>query len=289
MTTLLKKFTRLLCFPLRRVSAVLIIFPFILSAIPGEKSPQAAESEADLAKKTQNPVADMISVPFQNNFNFNYGPNNDLQYVLNVQPVIPIHLDKEWNLVTRTIIPVINQPWPESKFGLGDINATLFLSPAKLLPVAEGGLFWGVGPILQFPTATNDILGSGKWAAGPSAAVGYLGKTWVLGALANNMWSFAGENERPYVNLMTVQPFINYNLPDAWYLSFSPIITANWSAKDSQQWTVPLGGAVGKIFRIGKLPFNAQLGAYYNVVRPDIIGPEYSIRAQIALLLPSFK
>ena len=288
MTTLLKKFNRLLRFPLRRVAAVLIIFPFILLAISGEKSPQAAESEADLAKKTQNPVADMISVPFQNNFNFNYGPNNDLQYVLNLQPVIPIHLDKEWNLVTRTIIPVINQPWPESKFGLGDLNTTLFLSPAKLLPVAEGGLFWGVGPILQFPTATNDILGSGKWAAGPSAVVGYLGKTWVLGALANNMWSFAGEDERPYVNLMTVQPFINYNLPDAWYLSFSPIITANWSAKHSQQWTVPLGGAVGKIFRIGKLPFNAQLGAYYNVVRPDDIGPEYSIRAQIALLLPSF-
>ena len=288
MTALLKKFNRLLRFPFRRVVAALI-FPFILSAIPGEKNPQAAESEADLAKKTQNPVADMISVPFQNNFNFNYGPNNDLQYVLNVQPVIPIHLDKEWNLVTRTIIPVINQPWPESKFGLGDLNTTLFLSPAKLLPLAEGGLFWGVGPILQFPTATDDILGGGKWAAGPSAVVGYLGKTWVLGALANNIWSFAGEDERSYVNLMTVQPFINYNLPDAWYLSFSPIITANWSAKDSQQWTVPLGGAVGKIFRIGKLPFNAQLGAYYNVVRPDIIGPEYSIRAQIALLLPGFK
>jgi hypothetical protein len=164
----------------------------------------------------------------------------------------------------------------------------LFLSPAKLLPVAEGGVFWGVGPVLQFPTATNDVLGSGKWAAGPTAVVGYLGKTWVLGAVANNIWSYAGDGDRPYVNFMTLQPFVNYNLPNAWYLQFSPIITANWSAKDSQQWTVPLGAGLGKIFRIGKLPFNANLGAYYNVVRPDIVGPEYSIRAQIALLLPSF-
>ncbi len=244
------------------------------------------ETDSDLAKKAQNPVADLISVPFQNNINFNYGPNNDVQYVLNVQPVIPVSLNKDWNLVTRTIIPVLNQPWPESRFGLGDINATFFLSPAKLLPVAQGGLFWGVGPSLQFPTATNDVLGSGKWAAGPNAVVGYLGKTWVLGLLANNIWSYAGDDERPYVNFLTVQPFINYNLPDGWYLSFSPIITANWSAKDSQQWTLPLGGAVGKIFRIGRLPFNASLGAYYNVVRPDVIGPEWSIRAQIATLLP---
>jgi hypothetical protein len=173
---------------------------------------------------------------------------------------------------------------------LGDANITLFLSPARLLPVAEGGLFWGVGPILQFPTATNDVLGSSNYAAGPNAVVGYLGKTWVLGALANNIWSYGSTSsyDRPYTNFMTVQPFINYNLPKAWYLSFSPIITANWQAKDSQQWTVPVGAAVGKIFRIGKLPFNANLGAYYNVARPDVIGPEYQIRAQIAILLPSF-
>jgi hypothetical protein len=264
------------------ISSCLLLTPLAADPLWG------AESESELAKKTQNPVADLISVPVQNNFNFNYGPDNDVQYVLNVQPVIPIHLNQEWNLVTRTIIPVINQPWPETRFGLGDVNATFFLCPAKPLPFAEGGLFWGVGPILQFPTATNDVLGSGKWAAGPSVVVGYLGKTWVFGALANNIWSYAGDDQRQSVNFMTAQPFINYNLPDAWYLSFSPIITANWSANESRVWTVPLGGSVGKIFRIGRLPFNANLGAYYNVVRPDIIGPEYSIRFQVALLLPGF-
>ena len=245
-------------------------------------------AEGDLAKMTQNPVSDLISVPFQFNFNFNYGPDNDVQSILNIQPVIPIHLNKEWNLVTRTIIPVIDQPWPESKFGLGDVNMSLFFSPAKLKPVAEGGLFWGVGPILGFPTATDNVLGSDKWTAGPAAVVGYLGKTWVFGGLANNLWSYAGDNDRPSVNFLTFQPFINYNLPDAWYLSFSPIITANWQANSSQRWTVPLGGAVGKIFRIGKVPFNGLLGAYYNVIRPDVTGPEWQIRFQTALLLPSF-
>lgn len=104
----------------------------------------------------------------------------------------------------------------------------------------------------------------------------------------SNIWSYAGDDNRPYVNFMTVQPFINYNLPDAWYLQFSPIITANWSAKDSQVWTVPVGGAVGKLFRVGKLPINTLLGAYYNVVRPETIGPEWTVRFQFALLLPSF-
>jgi len=266
---------------------IALISAFFLMAALTVGPVQGDESDSDLAKKTQNPVADLISVPFQNNFNFNYGPNNDMQNVLNVQPVIPFHLSSNWNLITRTIIPIISQPWPESKSGLGDINTSLFLSPAKMVRVGEGSLFWGVGPILQFPTATNDVLGNGKWAAGPAAVVGYLGETWVLGAVANNIWSYAGDDDRPSVNFMTIQPFINYNLPDAWYLSFSPIITTNWNAVDNQQWTVPLGGGVGKIFRIGKLPFNANLGAYYNVVNPDVIGPEWSIRAQIAILLPS--
>ncbi len=257
---------------------------------PAPKAPNVQEghSNTELAKKLQNPVADLISIPFQNNFNFNYGPNYQTQYNLNVEPVVPFHLTHDWNLVTRTIIPFINQPWPESRFGLGDINTTLFLSPSQMVPVAGGHLFWGVGPILQFPTASHDVLGSGKYAAGPAGVVGYHGKTWVLGVLANNLWSYAGDDNRPYVNFMTVQPFINYNLEDGWYLAYSPIITANWSAKSSQVWTVPLGGAVGKVFRVGKVPFNANLGYYRNVIRPDNIGPEYQIRFQIALLLPSF-
>jgi hypothetical protein len=127
------------------------LFSFLLAALTAAPLRAAEESDAELAKKTQDPVADLISVPFQNNFNFNYGPNNDVQYVLKVQPVIPFHLTKEWNLITRTIIPVINQPWPRARFGLGDANITLFLSPARLIPISSGGLFWGLGPIPEIP------------------------------------------------------------------------------------------------------------------------------------------
>ena len=251
-----------------------------------------AESDEELAKKTQNPVADLITVPFQNNFNFNYGPNNDLQSVLNIQPVIPIHLSEDWNLVTRTIIPVINQPWPQSRGGLGDINTSLFLSPANTGPNCRTGkLFWGVGPILQFPTATNDVLGSSNYAAGPAGVVGYFGKTWVFGIIG----------QQPLVLcLHLVLPPALYEFYDGPTLhqlqpaeglvplGFRRSLRPTGARKDRQVWTVPVGGAVGKIFRIGKIPFNANLGAYYNVVRPETIGPEWSIRAQIAILLPTF-
>lgn len=239
------------------------------------------QQETELAKKTQNPVSDLISIPMQNNINFRYGPGSNTQNVLNIQPVVPLTLNKEWNLVTRTIVPVIDQPAPERKFGLGDIQLSIFLSPAS-----PDKFIWGVGPALQFPTATGDSLGQGKWAAGPTA-VGLLMKgPWVLGLLANNLWSYAGESNRPEVNQFLAQPFINYNLPKGWYISLSPIITANWKADHaSDEWTVPLGGGVGKVFMVGKLPFNGSVAVYKNVVKPDM-GPDWTIRVQIGLLLP---
>jgi hypothetical protein len=143
-----------------------------------------------LQATTQNPVANLISVPFQNNFNFGIGPNDATQWVLNVQPVIPITLNKDWNLITRTITPIINQPSPgsgiPSAFGLGDINPMVFLSPAS-----SGKLIWGAGPTMTFPTATNSLLGNGKWEAGPAFVVLTMPGHWVIGALANNQWSFA--------------------------------------------------------------------------------------------------
>ena len=152
----------------------------------------ASESGTErLAKETQNPIANLISVPFQNNFNFGIGPNDATQWVLNVQPVIPITLNKDWNLITRTIMPIINQPSPgpgiESAFGLGDINPTVFLSPKN-----SGKLIWGVGPTMTFPTATDSLLGNGKWSAGPALVVLMMPGHWVIGALANNQWSLAG-------------------------------------------------------------------------------------------------
>ena len=188
----------------------------------------AADNETELAKKTQNPVADLISVPFQNNFNFGAGSKDEMVWILNVQPVIPIKLNQEWNLITRTIMPIISLPslFPDADnaFGLGDINPSFFLSPSK-----PSKFLWGAGPTLTFPTATNRSLGSGKWSMGPAAVGLFMDGPWVLGALANQQWSFAGWGDKE-VNALLIQPFINYNLPHGWYLVSGPIITGDFSA-----------------------------------------------------------
>jgi hypothetical protein len=237
-----------------------------------------------LAKKTQNPVADLISVPFQNNFNLRAGADHDQTiYILNVQPVIPLRLTEDWNLITRTIAPIINQPslFPgdESAFGLGDLNPTFFLSPAK-----PGKFIWGVGPTFTLPTATDSRLGSGKWSMGPAAVGLVMDGPWVAGALVNQQWSFAGWRDQD-VSQLLIQPFVNYNLPDAWYLVSAPILTANWEASSGNKWTVPLGGGVGKLFKLDKLPINTQLQAFYNVERP-LFAADWQLRFQFQLLFP---
>jgi hypothetical protein len=262
-----------------------ICFSFIVLLIMGIGPYAAAEeSNTDLAKKTQNPVADLISIPLQNNMNFGIGPNNRMQNVLNVQPVIPISLNREWNLITRTIMPIIKQPdlatTKDDTWGLGDVNFSAFLSPAD-----SGSFIWGIGPSVQFATGTHDSTGTRKWAAGPSVVGLSIQGPWVAGALFQQIWSFAGNNDRADISQALVQPFLNYNLPNGWYLTSSPIITANWEATNGNKWTVPVGGGFGKVFRIGKLPFNANCGYYANVVRPDP-GPDWTLRLQIALLLP---
>ena len=238
----------------------------------------------DLAKAAQNPIANMISLPLQNNINFGVGPGDDVQNVLNIQPVIPVKLSENWGLITRTIAPVIYQPelvpGTGSEFGLGDINTTLFLSPAK-----PGKILWGAGPVLSFPTSTDAVLGSEQWSAGPSVVVLTIRGPWVVGALANNLWSYAGDDDRQDVNQFLFQYFINYNLPHGWYISSAPIITANWEADSDNTWTVPFGGGVGKVFRIGKQPMNAQVQAFYNAMRPDN-GPDWTLRLQLQFLFP---
>jgi len=241
-----------------------------------------AQDKDDLAKKSQNPVSNMISVPFQNNTSFNVGPYNRTQNVLNIQPVWPFSLSPSLNLITRTIIPIISQPIGESdsKFGLGDINFTAFFSPAD-----PGKVIWGIGPTINFPTASNAVLGKEKWSVGPGLVLLTMPGKWVIGLLANNVWSFAGKEERSDVNQMLLQYFINYNLADGWYLSSGPIITANWKAESGQQWVVPFGGGFGKIFKIGSQPLNAQVQAFANVVKPDN-GADWSLRLQLQLLFP---
>jgi hypothetical protein len=200
-----------------------------------------------------------------------------------VQPVIPIHLTDDLNLITRTIMPIINQPslFPqmESAFGMGDINPTLFFSPSKSSP-----FIWGAGPTFTFPTATNRLLGAGKYSLGPAAVGLVMHGPWVVGALINQQWSVAGWGHKD-VNSMLIQPFINYNLPHGWYITSSPIMTGDWTARASDQWTVPVGGGAGKLFRLGKLPINTSLDAYYNADRPKDAA-QWQLRLQVQFLFP---
>jgi len=253
----------------------------------GLTAPALAEMSAEeLAKLAQNPVGNLISLPFQNNTNLNFGPEKGTQNILNIQPVYPISISSEWNVITRTIVPVIWNPalgpTTDSTNGIGDTVFTAFLSPAN-----PGEWIWGVGPVFQLPTNSAAELGNRNWGMGPSAVVLHLekGSPWVYGVLVNNIWSLTSDKQGGAYNNGLVQPFVNYNFEGGLYLTTAPILTVNWKAENSQQWTVPLGGGVGKIFHLGKLPVNTQISAYYNVVRPDF-GANWQIRAQVQLMFP---
>jgi opacity protein-like surface antigen len=239
--------------------------------------------DEDLAQKSQNPIADLVSVPFEANTNFNAGPFNRTQEVFNIQPVVPLHINRDWNMISRTIMPVISQPNPifdSSTNGIGDITQEFFVSPTH-----PGALIWGVGPVFTIPSATDPILGQGKVLVGPTAVLLETPGHWVIGVLVNNQWSVGGNPLRPNVNEFLAQPFVNYNMAHGWFLTSSPMITANWLAAPGQQWTVPIGGGFGRLFKLGDQPVNAELEAYYNVVRPDGT-PTWQLRAVLALLFP---
>jgi len=242
------------------------------------------ESTDELRKAAQNPVASMISVPFQNNTDFNIGPDNKTKNTLNIQPVIPFELNDDWNLITRTIFPLVSQPalFPrqDRTFGLGDTTISAFLSPK-----VPGKIMWGAGPMFLLPTATDDMLGADKWGLGISGVALTVIDKWTIGALASNIWSVAGSGDND-INLFTLQYFVNYNLDDGWYLVTAPINTANWEADSDNRWTIPVGGGAGRVFRIGNQPVNAQVSAYYNVETPDNFGAEWQMRAQIQFMFP---
>lgn len=251
---------------------------------PDNKPPDEASATADLQKAVQNPVASLISVPLQNNSNFGVGRYDRTQNVLNIQPVIPARITENWNLITRIIQPIVWQPYPNQssggEFGFGDMNPSFFLSPAK-----PGKLIWGVGPTFVIPTATSDITGQGKFSLGPSMVVLAQPGHWTLGALANNVWSVAGSGSRPPVNQFLLQYFINYNMKKGWYISLQPIITADWRASSGNTWTVPFGGGVGRIMKLGFQPVNLTAQFYGNAVYPTGTSP-WGMRLQIAFLFP---
>ena len=255
----------------------------VLLSTPFSACPE--ESAADLAQELTNPVADLVTVPIQMNLDRNVGLADDgTKLTTNIQPVIPFEINKNWNLITRTIVPVIHQddlfPGAGSQFGLGDINLSLFLSPTK--PTA-GGLTWGAGPVFLLPTATDSLLGGKKWGAGPAAVGLVLKGPWTVGMLANHIWSFAGDDDRDDISNTFMQPFVAYTWPSAWTASVQSETSYNW---ETEQWSVPVNVALSKLVMIGKVPVSLQGGVGYWAESPDA-GPEgFRFRLQANIVLP---
>jgi len=253
---------------------------FVLILLVSPTTAWAQQSAQELAQEAANPIADLMSIPFQLNNDFKLGQYDRTRNVLNIQPVVPLAGGR---LVTRTIFPVawlpdITAQSGYSSSGLADIFFTAFY-----VPLSES-LIWGVGPALEIPTG-GENRGTQKWSLGPAfVALRQIGP-WTLGLLANNVWSFAGKSERSAVNRGLLQYFIVRQLGNGWYLNSAPILTVNWEAESGQKWLVPFGGGGGKLLFIGKLPLNLQSQAYYNVVKPDV-GPDWQLRVQAQILLP---
>jgi hypothetical protein len=286
--------------------AVIAALSLTLIAPLNSQAQQPSDETGQLQKATQNPVAGLISVPFQSNTNFGIGPFDRNQGVLNIQPVIPVNLSENWNLIVRWITPIIWQPAPGTAnlevfgiventpayfaaqnvqahagvFGLGDMTPTFFFSPAKPHKV-----IWGSGPMFALPTATGQVLGQGKLSIGPSLVVLVQPGHWTVGALVNNIWSIAGPSDRAAVSQMSLQYFINYNLKKGWFISISPTITANWKASSGNVWTVPVGGGVGRVFRLGFQPVNVSVAFFGNAVHP-VEGSPWGMRLQLSFLYP---
>jgi len=244
----------------------------------------AQDTEA-LAKQLANPIASLSSVPLQLNYDDGVGPFDDGdKFTLNVQPVIPVSISEDWNMISRTIIPIASQrnifPGAGSQFGLGDTVQSLFFSPKAL---TAGGWTWGVGPVFLIPTATDELLGGEKWGAGPTGvALRQTADGWTYGALFNHIWSFAGDDNRADINATFLQPFLAKGLGKGRTVNIALESTYDW---EGEQWTVPLNVGYSKVSRIGKQLVSYQGGVRYYVEAPDS-GAEWGLRFTFTLLFP---
>ena len=269
---------------MQRGVAVRVVFLVVAFLAAGLVPASAQSQDADLAKKLNNPVASLISVPFQYNYDCCFGPSQGNRNTTNIQPVIPIKLNSDWNLISRTILPVDGweptAPGGSYTSGIGDITQSFFLSPER--PTRDG-IIWGVGPVFLLPTATNAALGSGKWGAGPTAVMLKQQDGWTVGILANHIWSFAGEADRSQVSNTFLQPFINYTFPNTFGITVNTESTYDWI---SHQWTVPINLQFSRIVKFGKLPVSLSAGPRYYAEAPPN-GPKWGFRAAMTLLFPT--
>jgi hypothetical protein len=237
--------------------------------------------DEDLARKLANPVAELISIPVQNNLDFGVGPGDGTRWTTNVQPVIPIGIGRNWNLISRTILPLVDQQGiapagAADESGLGDTVQSFFFSPKVSDPV------WGVGPALLIPTATDELLGVDKWGCGPTAVILKQTGPWTCGALANHLWDVAGDDLRNDVNATFLQPFVSYITDTKTTFTLNSETTYHWN---SGQWNIPLNLVVSQLLKIGGQPVQCFVGARAYLDTPGE-GPEWGMRIGFTLLFP---
>lgn len=269
--------------------ALLLTSPATADEPAAEHTPEkgAQTGGGDLDKKLQNPVASLISLPFQYTVSFDSGPYERTQHSLNLQPVVPVPLSRSLNLILRAILPLLSNPDPVEPrgrtWGVGDLTLTTYVAPAE-----DGALIAGLGPALLFPTATDETLGYEKLGLGPSLVMMAQPGAWSLGALITQLWSVAGDDARNDVSLLQLQPIFNYRLSKGWSVGYIGIITADWEASSDQRWTVPIAASVSRLFQHpGAIPVNVIVGGGVNAVRPDAAG-DWFLRLQVNLVLPGF-
>ena len=273
---------------LAAATAILLLTSAALAEEAAAPTPGGKSEAVDLAKKLSNPLADLVSVPFQANWNMGVGSEDDTQWLMNIQPVVPITLSKKWNLIQRVIMPLLSQPplvpGGETTFGFGDFLASSFFSPA------DTKIIWGVGPALSIPISSSPALGSQKWSIGPTFVILKQSGPWTYGILWNQIWSVAnsGGDDAPDVSQMYTQPFLAYTTKKAVTFTINSETSTNWKAPGGEEWTIPINLMVAKLSTFGPFPASYQIGFGYYIESPEG-GPTWKLRAAFTLLLPKKK